>query len=133
MRFLIHGAVHPDAVAALVRHEHASHALSELSGDADAVGGADTAAGDPALLMPLVARRQWNLVTTDTEFVRNLYEKKVEFAGVIVQLLDDPQVLQNQGAAIDRLFERYKRLTPRRLYTVTASRVKIRQLPGGHV
>ena len=32
--------------------------------------------------------------------------------------------------AIDRLFARYKRLSPRRLYTVTATRVKIRQLPG---
>jgi hypothetical protein len=35
-----------------------------------------------------------------------------------------------QDDAIDRLFDRYKRLTPGRLYTVTGSRVKIRQLPG---
>ena len=35
-----------------------------------------------------------------------------------------------QDDAVDRLFERYKRLTPGRLYTVTGSRVKIRQLPG---
>ncbi len=126
MRFLIHGAVHPDAAAALVRHEQACHAILELSDDA-------AAADNPVLLLPLLEKRQWNLLTTDTEFVRSLYEKKVEFSGVIVQLLDDPAVLENQGAAIDRLFERYKRLTPRRLYTVTASRVKIRQLPGGHV
>jgi predicted nuclease of predicted toxin-antitoxin system len=32
--------------------------------------------------------------------------------------------------AVTRLFERYKRLTPGRLYTVTGTRVKIRQLPG---
>ena len=31
-----------------------------------------------------------------------------------------------QDDAIDRLFARYKRLTPGRLYTVTASRVKVR-------
>jgi hypothetical protein len=36
-----------------------------------------------------------------------------------------------QDDAITRLFERYKRLTPGRLYTVTGSRVKIRQLPAG--
>ena len=34
-----------------------------------------------------------------------------------------------QDDAVTRLFERYKRLTPGRLYTVTASRVKVRQLP----
>jgi hypothetical protein len=31
---------------------------------------------------------------------------------------------------VDRLFDRYKRLSPGRLYTVTGSRVKVRQLPG---
>ncbi|HVT81763.1 MAG TPA: hypothetical protein VHM90_14050 [Phycisphaerae bacterium] len=133
MRFLIHGAVHPEAAEALARHEQACHTLLELSGEAEAAGGAEAIAGDPALLLPLVEKKQWNLLTTDTAFVRDLYEKKVEFAGVVVQILDDPDVLHDQGPAIDRLFERYKRLTPRRLYTVTASRVKIRQLPGGHV
>jgi hypothetical protein len=133
MRFLIHGAVHPEATEALARHEHACHTLLELSGEAEAAGGAEAIVGDPALLLPLVEKKQWNLLTTDTAFVRDLYEKKVEFAGVVVQILDDPDVLHDQGPAIDRLFERYKRLTPRRLYTVTASRVKIRQLPGGHV
>jgi hypothetical protein len=34
-----------------------------------------------------------------------------------------------QDDAIDRLFTRYKRLTPGRLYTVTETRVKVRQLP----
>jgi len=36
-----------------------------------------------------------------------------------------------QDDAVTRLFERYRRLTPGRLYTVTGSRVKVRQLPGG--
>jgi len=135
MRFLIHGAVHPEALDALARHEHASHALLELAGDTPAQEGATEApvTDDPAFLLPLLEKKQWNLLTTDTAFVRDLYEKKVEFTGVVVQILDDPDVLHDQGPAIDRLFERYKRLTPRRLYTVTASRVKIRQLPGGHV
>ena len=34
-----------------------------------------------------------------------------------------------QDDAVDRLFQRYKRLTAGRLYTVTGSRVKVRQLP----
>jgi hypothetical protein len=34
-----------------------------------------------------------------------------------------------QDDAVDRLFTRYKRLTPERLYTVTETRVKVRQLP----
>jgi hypothetical protein len=43
--------------------------------------------------------------------------------------------LQLQGGevelddAVDRLFTRFKRLTSGRLYTVTATRVKVRQLP----
>ena len=32
-----------------------------------------------------------------------------------------------QDDAIDRLFTRYKRLSPGRLYTVTGGRVKVRQ------
>ena len=34
-----------------------------------------------------------------------------------------------QDDAVDRLFTRYKRLSPGRLYTITPSRVKILQLP----
>jgi hypothetical protein len=131
MRFLVYGAVHPEGQDALVKHEHACHALLELSGDLAAAGG-EEAAGKPAVLLPLLEKKQWNLVTTETEFVRAVYEEKVVFKGVIVLILDDPAVLHDQGAAIERLFERYKRLTPGRLYTVTPSRVKIRQLPGGH-
>jgi hypothetical protein len=37
-----------------------------------------------------------------------------------------------QDDAIDRLFTRYKRLAPGRLYTVTGARVKVRQLPERH-
>jgi len=64
--------------------------------------------------------------------VRDVYEKKIQFGGVIVQILDEITAAKAQADAIERLFERYKRLTPKRLYTVTANRVKIRQLPGGH-
>jgi predicted GTPase len=44
-------------------------------------------------------------------------------------LLDVPVGDLEQDDAIDRLFARYKRLTPGRLYIVTPGRVKVRQLP----
>lgn len=131
MRFLLHGNILPQAPAALAKHDHACHTLHDLvAGNPDA---ALTPPGDnPALLLPLLAKKQWHLLTTDSDLVRNLYEHKLLFAGIIVLLLPDPNPAHDQGHAIDRLFERYKRLTPGRLYTVTPSRVKIRQLPGGH-
>jgi hypothetical protein len=127
MRFFVHGAVHPEAPEALLKLEHACHTMMELSGETDSP---EELAGNATELLALLARKQWSLLTTDTGLVRDVYEKKVPFPGVIVLVLDDPEVLHDQGAAIERLFERYKRLTPGRLYTVTPSRVKIRQLPG---
>lgn len=127
MRFLLHGNPHPDVQAALTRHEHACHTPLELSALTDAP---EAAANTPALLLPLLEKKQWNLLTTDADFVHTLYETKQEFSGLIVFILDNPDQLDDHGKAIDRLFERYPRLTPKRLYTITPSRVKIRQLPG---
>jgi hypothetical protein len=121
MRFLTHGQIHPDALVALKKHEQAAHQPEELGDDANAAS--------PATLLPILQKKQWNLLTTDTDFINDLYEQKFPFSGIIVLLLESVEGPQ-QAAAIDRLFERYKRLTPRRLYTVTPSRVKIRQLPG---
>ena len=129
MRFLIHGAVRLEAPAAMAKRAHTCHALPELVADAEA-SVLEAAALDPAVLLPLLEKRQWNLLTTEAALVRALYEKKVSFSGVIVLVLDDPESPRDQGRAIERLFDRYQRLTPGRLYTVTASRVKIRQLPG---
>jgi hypothetical protein len=56
------------------------------------------------------------------------FELGVPFGRSIVFLqLEGGDVEQDD--AIDRLFKRYKRLSPGRLYTVTTSRVKVRQLP----
>src|ERR1700719_1101814 len=117
MRFLTHGQIHPDALVAMTRHEQATHNPEELGDDANAQS--------PATLLPLLQKKQWNLLTTDTDFINDLYEQKIPFTGIIVLLLESAE--GPQSAAIDRLFERYNRLTPRRLYTVTPSRVKIRQ------
>ena len=48
------------------------------------------------------------------------------FNRVVVYLHDAPT---SNVESVARLFERYKRLTAGRLYTVTAGRVKVRQLP----
>jgi hypothetical protein len=127
MRFLIHGAVRPQNAATLARREHVCHALPELLADPDVPA---NAGDDPAILLACLDRKQWHLLTTDAALVRDVYEKKIDFRGVIVLVLDDPDASQDQEPPLERLFLRYKRLTPGRLYTVTANRVKIRQLPG---
>ena len=128
MRFFLHGTITPEGQAALIKHEHAVHTALELSDLTDAPS---ALADNPAELLKVLAKKQWHLFTTDADLVHRIYEEKLEFpAGIIVLMIDDPAVLNDQAPAIDRLFERYKRLTPRRLYTITPSRVKIRQLPG---
>jgi hypothetical protein len=128
MRFFLHGNVTPEVIAALQRHGHAVHQTPELAPDTDAP---ETVLADPQALLKILAQRQWQLFTTDGDFVHRLYDAKVAFpGGLIVLLLEDAAAAQDQGPAIDRLFARYKRLTPKRLYTITPSRVKIRQLPG---
>jgi hypothetical protein len=127
MRFLIHGAVRPEAAAALAQRGHVCQSLPELLADADVPA---DAARDPAVLLPFIENKQWHVLTTDATLIRDVYERKISFGGILVLLLDDQDGPQNQDQAVGRLFDRYKRLTPGRLYTVTPNRVKIRQLPG---
>jgi hypothetical protein len=124
MRFLTLGDIHPDALAAMTRHEQTCEPFEDLASEEDDAGALDS----PRQALRLLTRDQRQLLTTDNGFVHTLYEEKLSFAGVIVLILDS--AAGDQAAAIDRLFERYPRLTPRRLYTITGSRVKIRQLPG---
>jgi hypothetical protein len=129
MHFLLHPSTPLPALSeSLKHHEQSPHPLSDLSLPE---GAADPASilSSPALLLPLLEKKQWNLLTTDADFIHQLYEKKYPFPGTIILLLENPSD-PSHARAIDRLFERYKRLSPRRLYTITPSRVKIRQLPG---
>lgn len=126
MRFLVQGDLHADALAAMTKHEQVCHTLADLSAGNEGISEVRTS---PKELLPLLEKKQWQLLTTDAAFVREMYEQKYPFSGIIVLLLESVAGT-GQAGGIDRLFERYKRLTPRRLYTVTASRVKIRQLPG---
>jgi hypothetical protein len=114
MRFVHYGPPAPAVTDALKRHGHEVAAPPEA---ADAVD-----------FLKLAHRQQLDIVTSDSDLIEAIYARKIFFGRSIVFLqLGGGEV--DQDDAIDRLFERYKRLTPGRLYTVTATRVKIRQLP----
>jgi uncharacterized protein (DUF1501 family) len=119
MQWLLHGNLTPAVADALVRHGHAAHAASELA----------TPDGAPPVGVVRAAQaRQWDVLTNDAALVTAVFDEKIWFNRSIVFLqLEGGDVEQDD--AVDRLFQRYKRLTPGRLYTVTGSRVKVRQLP----
>ena len=120
MQWLVHGTLTAAAGEALKRHGHSVHALEE------AQLGPDSPAAE---VLKSAQGRQWDLITNDASLAGAPFEQGLSFNRCIVYLqLEGGDVEQDD--AIDRLFDRYKRLTPRRLYTVTTTRVKIRQLPG---
>ncbi len=120
MRWVLHGNVTPAAAEALVRHEHSASPPSALE---------LKAGGSPADLLKAAQTKQLDVFTADAALVNAIFDEKIYFNRVVVFLqLEGGDVEQDDG--VDRLFERYKRLTPGRLYTVTGSRVKVRQLPG---
>ena len=107
MRFLAHGDIHADALAAMVKHEQACQTMAEVAPPVDGVA---ESLSSPAELLPLLQKKQLQLLTTDTVFLNALYEEKIQFPGVIVLLLDAAE--GKQAGAIDRLFERYPRSHP---------------------
>src|SRR5687768_9620613 len=121
MQWLLHGNVTPAVAEALRRHEHKTHDLPELSLPEGA---------SSFDLLKTAQSKQFDVMTTDAKLISEIFaDKKIWFNRSIVFLqLEGGDVEQDD--AVDRLFARYKRLTPGRLYTVTGSRVKVRQLPG---
>jgi hypothetical protein len=120
MRWVLHGNLSAAVRDALVRHEQKPVAAAETDLPANA---------SPREFLKAAESKQLDVITTDAALVNAIFDEKIWFNRVIVYLqLEGGDVEQDD--AIDRLFERYKRLTPGRLYTVTGSRVKIRQLPG---
>jgi hypothetical protein len=120
MRFLLHGkTLAPSVADALKRHEHTPATLA----DAGLKEGASLAS-----VLEAARVKQLDLVTTDDKLIDHIYTADLWFNRVLVYLQLPGQDVE-QDDAIDRLFTRYKRLTPGRLYTVTESRVKVRQLP----
>jgi hypothetical protein len=120
MRWLLHGSLTNAVAEALRRHGH------DVRTPADAGVAPDLA---PADLLRAAHQHQLDVLTRDTALLDAIYADKLHFDRTIVLLNVEAGEVE-QDDAIDRLFERYKRLAPGRLYTVTGSRVKIRQLPG---
>lgn len=120
MQFLVDGNVTSEAVAALKKEGHTTHTLEEIS---------DLPHGNATELLAALVKKQWHLVTTDNAMVHEIFEHKLIFPAGLIVFLQTAES-GDYAAGIGRLFERYKRLIPKRLYTITASRVKIRQLPG---
>lgn len=120
MRWLLHGLQTTPAVAdALVRHGHEARDLASLSLAPDA---------DAKSLLDAAKKNQLDILTTDPALAQAPFDLDFWFDRSIVFLqLEGGDVEQDD--AVDRLFKRYKHLTPGRLYTVTSTRVKIRQLP----
>jgi hypothetical protein len=123
MRWLLHGPMSAAVAAALVRHGHSTQDMATLGLPAEL---------DPAQVLSVAQAGQLDILTTAATLSSAPYLLHLPFNRSIVYLqLEGGDVEQDD--AIDRLFARYKRLTPNRLYTVTASRVKVRQLPAAKV
>jgi hypothetical protein len=119
MRWLLHGSITSAVAEALVRRGDSVKSTAEIGLTEQ------SSAGD---LFKIAHKQQLDIVTADADLVNQLYESPVKFDRSIVFLQLEGGAVE-QDDAIDRLFERYKRLTPGRLYTVTGTRVKVRQLP----
>ncbi len=122
MRWLLHGNVSPAVAEALKRHGQDARTREEVGIAPDAA---------PAEILEAARKAQLEIMTADADFAQSPFEEGRRFGRTMVFLNVESGDVE-QDDAVDRLFERYKRLAPGRLYTVTNSRVKIRQLPGGH-
>lgn len=120
MRWLLHGPMTAAVGEALRRHGHEAQDMNAL--------GLPPAASMETVLKTADAA-QLDILTTAAGLSAAPFLLDFWFNRCMVYLqLEGDDVEQDD--AIDRLFQRYKRLTPGRLYTVTATRVKVRQLPG---
>lgn len=119
MRWLIWGGVTEAAAEAMRRHGHTVLRAGEA--------GVPEAAS-PGEVLRAAHQKQLDVLTDDAALVHALFEERPKFIRTLVYLqLSGGEVEQDD--AVDRLFERYKRLSPQRVYTVTETRVKVRQGP----
>jgi hypothetical protein len=120
MRWLLHGTLTKAVGEAMVRHGHQIKDAAELG-----LNQASTAEE----FLKSARDGQLDLLTADANLVDAVFDKKVPFSRTIVFLqLAGGDVEQDD--AVDRFFARYPRPSAKRLYTVTETRVKVRQLPG---
>jgi hypothetical protein len=121
VRWLVIGGVSAAASEALRRAGHEAVTPESIGLAVDADAGAILAAAGKA---------QVDLVTADAALARKALDGEHRFGRAIVLLAVGAGDVE-QDDAIERFFARYKRPGLRKLYTVTQSRVKVRQLRGG--
>lgn len=119
MRWLLHGKLAPAVAEAMKRHEQEVRTPADVELPLDAL---------PADVFEVARKAQLDILTADAGLAQAPFESPARFSRTLVFLNVEAGEVE-QDDAIDRLFQRYKRLSPGRLYTVTGSRVKIRQLP----
>ena len=120
MRWLLHGNLTP-AVADALRQRGDTVVDPATAGVTSDLSQSD--------LLKAAQKAQLDVMTSAPKLAEASFaEGAAPFGRSIVYLqLEGGDVEQDD--AVTRLFERYRRLTPGRLYTVTGTRVKIRQLP----
>ena len=119
MRWLLHGPMTSAVGDALKRHGHTVQDMLAIN---------LPPAASPGDVLKIANQGQLDILTTDAALAAAPFALDYWFQRSIVYLqLEGGDVEQDD--AVDRLFERYKRLTPGRLYSVTGTRVKVRQLP----
>ena len=117
MRWLLNGQLTAAVAEALKRHGHDVVEPAGLTPESSAED-----------VLKAAKKEQLDLLTADPAMAQAPFDLAFWFNRSMVFLqLEGGDVEQDD--AIDRLFERYKRLTPGRMYTVTGTRVKVRQLP----
>ena len=122
MRLLLHGKLTPAVADALRTRGDTVRQLTDVGLSPDAL---------PDDVLKAAHKDQAEILTTEPALANALFDREdaPKFNRSIVYFqLEGGDVEQDD--AVDRLYQRYKRLTPGRLYTVTGTRVKIRQLPG---
>ena len=121
MRWLLHGPMTPAVADALRAREDIVVEASAVSVIPDA---------PPADVLKAAHKAQLDVMTTDPKLAEAPFAPEAPAFGRSIVYLQLEGGDVEQDDAVDRLFERYRRLTPGRLYTVTGTRVKVRQLPG---
>ena len=119
MRWLLHGKLTPAVAEALKRHDQTPVTLAEAG---------LTETSPIAEVLETARKKQLDLLTADGDLPDAVFKQDLYLKRTIVYLQLAGEDVE-QDDAIDRLFERYKRLSIDRLYTVTETRVKVRQLP----
>src|SRR5688572_24961220 len=123
MRLLLHGRLTPAVADALRARGDTVRQLADVG---------VTPESSPDEIIKAAHKDQAEVLTTEPTLATALFDREDAPAfnrSIVYFQLEGGDVEQDD--AVNRLFERYKRLTPGRLYTVTGSRVKVRQLPQG--